>query len=280
MTSLELFDETLDINSTENYELAVQASPDGFTFSLLDTLRNKFVLIRSFEPDESKYFNSENIKEFISTDDFLTRSYKKTRIVMPSSKFTIVPAPLFDPAKKDEYFNFNLKSDNDIIVLSNKIAEPDAFIIFGVLKSFQEVIRTYFPMEHPCVHIMPLFENISRSRRNTHGHYLHVHIERDYFNLLIFSDKQLELCNTFRYRNVSDVLYYVLNAFGRLGIKQEETVHLSGKTEKFDELNTNLSTYVQEIKFAEPAGDFSFSYVFGEIQLHRFISLFSVLNCG
>lgn len=280
MTSLELFDETLDINSTENYELAVQASPDGFTFSLLDTLRNKFVLIRSFEPDESKYFNSENIKEFISTDDFLTRSYKKTRIVMPSSKFTIVPAPLFDPAKKDEYFNFNLKSDNDIIVLSNKIAEPDAFIIFGVLKSFQEVIRTYFPMEHPCVHIMPLFENISRSRRNTYGHYLHVHIERDYFNLLIFSDKQLELCNTFRYRNVSDVLYYVLNAFGRLGIKQEETVHLSGKTEKFDELNTNLSTYVQEIKFAEPAGDFSFSYVFGEIQLHRFISLFSVLNCG
>ena len=48
MPFLELFDETLDINSTENYELSVQVSPDGFPFCLLDTIRNKYVLLRSF----------------------------------------------------------------------------------------------------------------------------------------------------------------------------------------------------------------------------------------
>ena len=36
MPFLELFDETLDINSTENYELSVQVSPDGLSFCLLD----------------------------------------------------------------------------------------------------------------------------------------------------------------------------------------------------------------------------------------------------
>ena len=40
-------------------------------------------------------------------DDFLTKHYKKINAIMPSPKFTLVPAPLFDPGKKDEYFTFN-----------------------------------------------------------------------------------------------------------------------------------------------------------------------------
>ena len=58
MPFLELFDETLDINSTENYELSVQVSPEGLSFCILDSIRNKFVLIRSFEAEENKYFNA------------------------------------------------------------------------------------------------------------------------------------------------------------------------------------------------------------------------------
>ncbi len=56
MPFLELFDETLDINSTENYELSVQVSTDNLSFCILDTLRNKFVLLRSYESvGNSKY---------------------------------------------------------------------------------------------------------------------------------------------------------------------------------------------------------------------------------
>ena len=71
MPFLELFDETLDINSTENYELSIQISPDGFSFCLLDIIRNKFVLIRAFEPVENKQFNSQKLNEILSQDDFL-----------------------------------------------------------------------------------------------------------------------------------------------------------------------------------------------------------------
>ena len=44
MPFFELFDETLDINSTENYELSLEISPQGLTFSLLDSIRNKIEL--------------------------------------------------------------------------------------------------------------------------------------------------------------------------------------------------------------------------------------------
>lgn len=100
MPFLELFDETLDINSTENYELSVQVSPDGFAFSVLDTLRNKYVLLRSSDPEENKYFTSGQITEIINKDDFLLKKYRKVNLVFPSKKFTLVPSPLFDPGKK------------------------------------------------------------------------------------------------------------------------------------------------------------------------------------
>jgi hypothetical protein len=278
--NIELFDETLDINSTENYELSIQVSPDGFSFCLLDTIRNKFVLIRAFEPEENKYFNSDKINELLSKDEFLTKRYKKVNIVMPSKKFTLIPAPLFDPAKKDEYFKFNhIKEDGNMIV-ANRISDPDAYLVFSVPKPVNDLINSFYPGVNTYHHIKPLFDHISHSRKSANGNCIHIHIEREFFNLIIFNNNLLKFCNTFNYRNISDILYFVLNVFKNLDIKQEETIYFSGLTEKYDDLSSNFSIYVRNIKFAEPSGNFTFSYVFNDMDLHRFLNLFSVVNCG
>ena len=279
MPFLELFDETLDINSTENYELSIQAGPDGFSFCLLDTIRNKFVLIRAFEPDENKYYNSDKINEFISADDFLLRRYKKVNILMPSSKFTLVPAPLFDPAKKEEYFTFNHKKEEAEVVMSNKVHDPDSYLVFAVSKQITELIKSYYPVVYPVHHVKPLLCHILHNRKSVHGNYIHIHIEREYFNLIIFENNMLKFCNTYNYRNITDILYFVFNVFKKLDIKQEEAVYFSGLTEKYDDISSNFSIYIRNIKFAEPIGNFTFSYVFNDTDLHRFINLFSVVNC-
>ncbi len=279
MPSLELFDETLDINSTENYVLSVQAGINGFSFCILDTLRNKFVLIRHFEPDENKYFNIEKLNEIITNDDFLTKKYKQIHIITPSPKFTLVPAPLYDPGKKDEYFTFNHLTDNNSIILSNNIPESDTFVIFSLTKSVNDLLTSSFPGVQYFHHIKPLLRHITCPGKNLSGKYIHVHIEREFFNLIVFDQNDLILCNSFNHRNISDILYYVLNVFKRLDIKQEETIYFSGQTEKYDDLTSNFSIYIRDIKFAEPTGNFSFSYVFNELELHRFLNLFTVINC-
>lgn len=279
MPSLELFDETLDINSTENYVLSVQAGINGFSFCILDTLRNKFVLIRHFEPDENKYFNIEKLNEIITNDDFLTKKYKQIHIITPSPKFTLVPAPLYDPGKKDEYFTFNHLTDNNSIILSNNIPESDTFVIFSLTKSVNDLLTSSFPGVQYFHHIKPLLRHINYPGKNLSGKYIHVHIEREFFNLIVFDQNDLILCNSFNHRNISDILYYVLNVFKRLDIKQEETIYFSGQTEKYDDLTSNISIYIRDIKFAEPTGNFSFSYVFNELELHRFLNLFTVINC-
>jgi hypothetical protein len=276
---LELFDETLDINSTENYELSIQVSPEGFAFCLLDTIRNKYVFFRAFEPEENKFFTADTLDEMISKDDFLTKRYKKVNAVVPSQRFTLVPTPLFDPAKKEEYFYFNHPNEDNELILNNKITDPDAFVIYSASKPVISLINKYFPGVHPYHQLKPLFHHISHCRKSISGSYIHIHIDREFFNLIIFKENQLSFCNSFTYRNISDILYFVMNVFQNLGIKQEETIHFSGKTEKYDDLSSNFSIYVRNIKFSEPAGNFTFSYVFNEMDLHRFLNLFSIVNC-
>ena len=278
MPYLELFDETLDINSTLNYELSIQLSIDGFAFCILDTIRNKFVLIRDFEPEENKYLTADKIKELIDKDDFLMKRYKKIYIVMPSKKFTIIPAPLFDPGKKNEYFAFNHGND-DNPVLSNKLDDPDSYLVFSVIRPLQELISNIFPGLNPYHHMRPLLDHISHNRKIVAGNYLHIHVEREFFNLIIFDNNILKFCNSFNYRNISDILYFTLNVFKNLGIKQEETIFFSGLTEKYDDLISTFSLYVRHIKFAEPAGNFSLSYVFNDMEIHRFLNLFNIVNC-
>lgn len=279
MPFLELFDETLDINSTENYELALQVSPDSCTYCLLDTIRNKFVLLRSFEPEENKYLSPDTISGLIEKDDFLTRSFKKISIIVPSSKFTLVPAALFDPGKKDEYFTFNHTINDGQSVFTNKISDPDSYLLFSETDKIIELLNSFYPGIHPNHHIKSLFNYISHCRKNVTGNYIHLHIEREYFNLIIFNSNHLTFCNTYTYRNISDILYFTINVFKKLNINQEETVHLSGLTEKYDDLSSNLSIYIRKTVFSEPSGNFTFSYVFNEANLHRYINLFNIINC-
>ena len=279
MPFLELFDETLDINSTENYELAIQVSPDGLSFCLLDTIRNKFVLIRSFKPEDNKYFNINALKDLINNDDFLTKNYKKVNIVVPSAKFTMVPSPLFDPAKKEDYYTFNHNKAEDDLIFVNKLSDPDAFLVFGLSRELNEMLNNYYQGSYPVHHLKPLLNQISHNRKSEHNYYIHTHIERDFFNLIIYSSNQLIFCNTYNYRNISDILYFVLNVFKKLEIKQEETIYFSGLTEKYDDISSNFSMYIRNIKFAEPVGNFTFSYVFNDTDLHKFLNLFTIVNC-
>ena len=279
MPFLELFDETLDINSTENYELSVQVSNNGLSFCLLDTIRNKFVLIRSFEPEDKKHFSSVRINDIFSKDDFLTRKYRKVNVVLPSPKFTIVPTPLFDPAKQEEYFTFNHTLDEGNIILSNKTETPDAYIIFSVPKQIYDFVNSFLPDTQPCHHIKPLLAYSVHSRKSINGNYIHVHIEREFFNMIIFNNSLLKFCNSFKYKNIYDILYHTMNVLKSLRIGQEETIHFSGLTEKQGELSSCFSQYAGSIRFAGPSGNFTFSYVFNNTELHRFINLFTIINC-
>ena len=135
----------------------------------------------------------------------------------------------------------------------------------------------FYPGVHPCIIRLKYYWIIPHYAGKAQTGIIYIFMLKGTFSiLLIFKNNILKFCNSFTYRNISDILYYVLNVFKNLDIKQEETINFSGLTEKYDDLSSGFSLYVRNIKFSEPSGNFTFSYVFNDTELHRFINLFNV----
>jgi hypothetical protein len=279
MPFLELLDETLDLNSTENYDLSVQVNFDRLSFCILDTIRKKFVLMREFEPEDQKYKNRDRISEYISKDDFLGRHFRKVHIITPTPKFTLVPSPLYAPDRDEDYFTFNHIREDGSLILSDKLANPDSYIVYSLPEQLNLLVGEFFPTSQRMHHIKPLLTHISENKKAVHGNYAHVHIEKEFFNIVIFSHSTLKLCNTYYYRSGSDILYFILSAFRNLDIAQEETLYISGLTKPGDDFSLLLSGYLRNIKYSLPANKCSFSYVFNETGLHRYLNLFNTVTC-
>jgi len=278
MPFLELFDETLDINATENYELSVQVSPDDLSFCILDTLRNKFVLLRSYEPEDNSRFDPYRLNEIIKKDDFITRPFRKTIVITPTSRSTLVPAPLFDDSRKEDFLAFNQNFQEKERILTNKLKYPDIYTIFSLPEGTTELLNSTFPgcaIMHP---LKPLFQYINFNKRSA-GNYIHIHFEKEYFSMVIFNPGELTFCNTFYYKSLSDIEYYVLYVLRRLNIRHNEAVYLSGITIKDQEVLREMSGYLSNLRFALPQGNYTFSYVLNETELHRYLVLFSAVNC-
>lgn len=278
MPFLELYDETLDINSTENYELSVQISSDDISFCLLDTLRNKFVMLRSYEPEDNSRFDPYRLNEIIRKDDFLPRKFRKTNIITPTQRSTLVPGPLFEDSRKEDYLDFNQKKADRERVMISKIKNSDIYAIFSLQEGFADLLKGLFPEGNIMHSLKPLFQYVHFNRRST-GNNIHIHFEKDYLDTVIFDPNELKFCNTFNFKSRSDIEYFVLYVLKKMNVRQDETIYLSGRTQEKEELRHAFSKYLTDVRFALPQGNYTFSYVLSEAELHRFLLLFSAVNC-
>lgn len=278
MPFLELYDETLDINSTENYELSVQISSDDISFCLLDTLRNKFVMLRSYEPEDNSRFDPYRLNEIIRKDDFLPRKFRKTNIITPTQRSTLVPGPLFEDSRKEDYLDFNQKKADRERVMISKIKNSDIYAIFSLQEGFADLLKGLFPEGNIMHSLKPLFQYVHFNRRST-GNNIHIHFEKDYLDTVIFDPNELKFCNTFNFKSMSDIEYFVLYVLKKMNVRQDETIYLSGRTKEKEELRHAFSKYLTDVRFALPQGNYTFSYVLSEAELHRFLLLFSAVNC-
>lgn len=278
MPFLELYDETLDINSTENYELSVQISSDDISFCLLDTLRNKFVMLRSYEPEDNSRFDPYRLNEIIRKDDFLPRKFRKTNIITPTQRSTLVPGPLFEDSRKEDYLDFNQKKADRERVMISKIKNSDIYAIFSLQEGFADLLKGLFPEGNIMHSLKPLFQYVHFNRRST-GNNIHIHFEKDYLDTVIFDPNELKFCNTFNFKSMSDIEYFVLYVLKKMNVRQDETIYLSGRTQEKEELRHAFSKYLTDVRFALPQGNYTFSYVLSEAELHRFLLLFSAVNC-
>jgi len=275
----ELFDETLDINATENYDLTIELSADGLAYSVLDLLRGKFVMLRHYQASNKSEEGTFSLSDALWYDDFLKRRYRKVIAITPVPNSTMVPGSLYDSSVKDIYYRFNRMSDGNEVIMSNSIQTPAANVVFAPDKEIGELISSKWKEVSPWHHTKPLLQHAFTVDRSSEDGYIHLHIESGFITIVILSNHNLVFCNSFQCSTPSDICYFLFNILDKRGVKKIDSLWLSGIIQPYGELHLSLLEFTHAVHFAAPRVKQGFSYVFNDVHLHRYLNLFTAASC-
>lgn len=276
---LELIDETLDINATDNYDLTLELAEEGVSIAVLDLLRGKYVMLRHYPREVPADGTIRSLREIIDNDDFLGRHYRKVFIIVPSLLYTLVPSPVYEPRLRDDYFRFNHRVPEETKIYTNTLPFPDAVVLFSPEDQAIDKISSRWRDVTPWHHAKPLLQHVSAACRTSEDRYIHLHFEKSFVTVVIAEKRNLTFCNSFACSANSDAAYFLFSVLDRKGIKSDETIYVSGAVEPYSEAHIALLNFAANVKFAAPIIRQSLSYVMNGVHLHRWLNLFTAAAC-
>jgi hypothetical protein len=276
---LELIDETLDINATDNYDLTLELSEEGVSLAVLDLLRGKYVMLRHYPREKPSDGTLRPYTGILDSDDFLRRRYRKMFIITPTANGTMIPSPVFEPGLQQEYYKFNCGESSGNRVYSNTLPFPDAVVLFAPADEITDSITSRWHDIVPWHQTRPLLTHASAASRNSEEYYIQVHFEKDFVTVVIIRNRDLTFCNSFAISAPHDGAYFLFSVLDRLGIRHDETIYASGMIEPYGEAHIALLNFSSGVRFAAPQIRYGFSYVMNELHLHRWLNLFTAASC-
>ncbi len=282
MHDLSLLDETLDINIIKSYHLSIQIDLNGFSFCLLDTIRNKYVALKHYTFDPLSEDPAKSIRAIFEQDEFLKREFKGSKMIFTTRQSTLVPQPLFNKDKVKDYFSFNHSlNNNQFEIFFNRLKHAEAYVVFAVPAPLPSIVHEYLPAMKLFHQSVPLIENIFLNRRDHKDQVVvYMNISEKLFDIVVIDDKKLNLHNCFSFKDENDLLYFTLYIFEQQKLDPGDTeIVLSGRITKTMKQYEVLKKYIRHIRFDTPNTQFTYSYTFNEIPSHTCLNLLNLYPC-
>lgn len=279
MQDFAYFDETLDLNLTQSYQLSIQVSLDGLSFCIYDPVQNKFIVLISkiLKYDE---FNEylDLIENLLENDEILKLNYKTVKLNWISPKYSIIPAMQFNKENLKEHFEFTQKMDDLDEIHMNELPLIKSNNIFTIPNQLANIFTRKYPtikfFNQQTTYTHHIFNKYHSSHRK-----MFISIYNAFIDIHVIENGKLLLCNNFHYKNEMDIIYYVMNIFNQYHNKQGFEVYLAEFVDKKSELYKKLIQFIGSIKFDKHPSNFAYSYTFNKIQNHQYINLFNLTNC-
>ncbi len=278
-----LIDETFDINQTGNYSISIQAGPDGYAFSVLDPLRNKYILLKHipFEGEMSADQLEERIAGIHGNDEFLARDYKSVLFSWQCPRYTIIPGPLFQKDRLRAYFEFNHHLEELDEIHYNKLRGADACNVFVIPSEIAGIVHRSYGNVKYFNQVTPFIENglVAHGGKGTRKTVM-AGIYGKYVDVAVAEGEKLLLCNTFPWKDDADLVYFILYVYDQLKLSGEETpLVISGEIKKDSDVYGMLRSYIRNTVFEKRNDHFIYSYTFNDVEAHWFVNLFNLRLC-
>lgn len=284
MVEFELIDEAFDLNITSQYHISIQVSLDGYCFSVLDTRRNKYILLKNYlfpeETDNEKLLS--HIAGLQEKDEFLLKDYRSVSVILVSEKSTMVPLPLFIESNIEKYFAFNHGLSSDSEVRYNRLKQTDAVNIFPVATTLEKIILQRFPNARLYCQSTPFVEKILMDGKNkTQDARIYVNVHKSFIDIVVARHNKIELMNSFRYKTESDFTFFILYVFDQLKLNPDEVpVNFCGEIKKDSSHSELIKSFLGKVNFEKYSTQSLYSYTLANVPAHRFYNLLNLYHCA
>jgi hypothetical protein len=258
LNQVSYYDRLFDQALTSQYSLSIRIDPDGLSFSVYSHLISGYIGIESltlqnsmaFQSAESaKVLFSDQLNRFLNQHTWILKPFRHTCIIVNSLNYTLVPHALYDPLQKETYLEFVHSQVESGIFHDHFLNSAEAWVIFSVHKSINEIIDRYFNSARILHHAGAMIESIlPRYRHSEQRNPVFVNIRTGSFDIIVLRDGKMLYCNSFNWKANEDLVYYLIFVLDQLDLNPENVpVLLAGNVETSSGLFELLQRYIRHV---------------------------------
>ena len=251
MQSIYFVDSNFTYESSKKSILSIRYATDGFSFCVHDEKDKLVVFVHEPYAADSREAAVARLKNYVVNDAILNLRFKKVYIMPCFKEKLLVPGAFFDKTNIATLYAVNQEVSPDDTILYHHIEGIEAYLVETVISSFHDFVREHFSVVQIVNGAYPfILGAMGKALRDTEQIFLD--IQDHYFDLLFIQDSRIQLFNSFSYKAMTDIVYFVLNCIKECEIKQEK-IHLSicGPAIKDNKLQELLSLYLPNPYFAK-----------------------------
>lgn len=244
--------ENIDFAFSEKYILSIRLLPDGFSFSVHQP-DDPSVFYYKKAAFGNKMSYVENIKKLIFDFSFFTQTFRETRVIAVSQKYTLVPEYFFDKSRAESMFNFNVQDGNGL-VLHQQVPEIEGNVVFDMDTEVHSFLSRNLWNPVFSHHIQSLLSYFATHHADFGGKRCYVDFRDKFIDVCCLQSNTLLSANTFAVTDRLDALYFITGVWEKLPLQQiSDRLYLTGNVnaqkEAVDTLK-KLIRYVEILSFS------------------------------
>lgn len=234
--------------NTENYILSIRLRNDGCYFAISDPATSNSYKGENiiFAPNGNTLLQST--EEVIYNRPVLLRNFRKTYIIIQSSRFTFVPKAIEEKDDKlNTYYDFCFPNHTDKI-LCNEWKKNQLYNLFGVEKETYAFLKRTFNNPVFLHQLTPLCEYFYNRSKTGSNSKMYVHLQKGWMDIACFNKTGMLFANSFEFGDIHDAAYYILNAWEQQGFNQEkDELQLTGDKEPRQTITRITQEYIRQV---------------------------------
>jgi len=280
MHEINWIDESFDLRLASEYHISIQIGLDGFSFCILDTRRNKYIVLQHTPLIVGKLqFLSRKIETIFDEEEKLNTSFKSVSIVYSTNKATLIPKEFTGSDSFLKIASVANDTNRSEDIRTYPIPGFSYQLGFSYPKEMMTLLNkkyTEFKFSHKSIPLLASGVEQCTKKKNT----LLINFEKKYIRMIAIKDMQIALYNSFYFKNESDFLYYALNTWQSLQFDPErDEILIGGFVADDSNYIRQLKKYIGNVRFLNPSADFNYGNLFDKIQKHQFVSLLNTYSC-